>query len=96
MPFSRPRAKALFEALEPLSRQRDLRQQHERLPASAQGGGDGLEIDFSLPGAGDAVQQRDAAIALAGDQRIGRRALAGRELGSGAPAIGQGEDGGGR
>ena len=45
------------EAVEELGGQRDLRQEHQRLPARPQGLGDRLEIDFRLARAGDAFEQ---------------------------------------
>ena len=75
MPFGRPGAEALLEALEPLARQGDLGQQHQRLMPGAQRCGHGLEIDLGLARAGDAIQQGDAAIGQMGDQALGRRAL---------------------
>ena len=60
MPQRRRDAEAALEALQPLRGQRDLRQQHQRLPARRAGCGDRLEIDLGLARAGDAVEQRDA------------------------------------
>ena len=57
VPLGRPRAEAGGETVEELRRQRDLRQQHQRLPPGAQGRGDRLEIDFGLARAGDAFEQ---------------------------------------
>ncbi len=57
MPFGRPCAEALGEAVEKAVGERDLRQQDQRLLAAAQGFGDRLEIDLGLARAGDAVEQ---------------------------------------
>ena len=64
MPFQRPHAEALREAIEKLSGQRDLRHQDQRLLAAADDLGDRLEIDFGLARAGDAVEQRDVKAAI--------------------------------
>ena len=57
VPFGRPRAEARREAVEELGGERDLRQEHQRLPPLPQSLGDRLEIDFGLARAGDAVEQ---------------------------------------
>ncbi|MEY9106359.1 hypothetical protein ABH999_002555 [Bradyrhizobium yuanmingense] len=59
MPFDRPHAKTLREAIEELAGQRDLRHQDQRLLAAADHLGDRFEIDLGLARAGDAVEQRD-------------------------------------
>ncbi len=59
MPDRRIDAEALPEPVEPLRGQRDLRQQHQRLPAGGQRLGHRLEVDLGLARAGDAVEQRD-------------------------------------
>ena len=58
VPLGRPRAEARGEAVEELRGQRDLRQEHERLPPLPQGLRDRLEIDFGLARAGHAFEQR--------------------------------------
>ncbi len=77
MPFGRPHAEAGGEAVEPMRRQRDLRQQHQHLPSGRQRRRHRLEIDLGLAGAGDAVQQRGriAAIGDRVDQPVRRLAL---------------------
>ena len=60
MPFRRPHAEALGEAVEELRGERDLRHQDQRLPAAPDRFGHRLEIDLGLARAGDAVEQRDA------------------------------------
>ena len=92
MPFRRPRAETPFETLQPLSGQRDLRQQDEGLSPGAQGRCHRFEIDFGLARPGHTVEHGHAAFAGARDQRLGRRALVGREIGAGARAVGQAKD----
>jgi hypothetical protein len=77
MPFQRPHAEALREAVEELSGQRDLRHQDQRLLAAANGFRNRLEVDFGLARAGDAIEQCDmkAAIGRKGPHRIHGGAL---------------------
>ena len=82
MPFRRPHAEALREAVEELRRERDLRHQDQRLPAAPHGLGDRLEIDLVLPEPVTPSMQRDR-IAARRDgrpQRIGSLALRRREI----------------
>jgi hypothetical protein len=58
VPLHRPRSEARLDPVEELDRERDLRQEHQRLPAEAQRLGDRLEIDLGLPRAGHALQER--------------------------------------
>ena len=58
MPFGGLGAEALLAAGDEMAGQRDFGHEHERLLALRQCGGDRLEIDFGLAGAGDAVEQR--------------------------------------
>ena len=60
MPLGRPRAEAAGEAVEEGMGERDLGQQHHRLPPGAQRIGHGLEEHFGLAAAGDAIEQRHA------------------------------------
>ena len=73
MPFGGPRAKAGLDPRQEIRRQRNFRQQHQRLPPRPQAFGDRLQIDFRLARPGDALQQRGGIAALrhGGDQRIG-------------------------
>ena len=71
MPFQRPHAETLREAVEKLPGQRDLRHQDQRLPAAADDFGDRLEIDLGLARAGDAVEQRDVKAAVRGQRAHG-------------------------
>ena len=57
VPFRRPHAEAGGEAFQELHRQRDLRQQDQRLLVLAQRFGHRLEIDFGLARSRHAVQQ---------------------------------------
>ena len=60
-------AEAVVEAREPLGAERDLRQQHQHLPARPrERRGDRLEIDLGLARAGDAVEQRHRVAAAHG------------------------------
>ena len=79
MPFGRTAAETLFEAVEKLLRQRDLGQQDQHLAAAPQRFGHGLEIDFRLARAGDAVEQR---------RRKGVRGHRGDKCGGGFRLIG--------
>ena len=54
-------AEPRLEALDGLRRQGNFRHQHDRALALLQRVGDGLQINFRLAGAGDAVQQESAA-----------------------------------
>jgi hypothetical protein len=51
-------AEAAPEAVQPLRRQRNLRQQHQGLPPLPDAFGNGFQIDLGLAGARDAGQQR--------------------------------------
>ena len=57
MPLGRAGAETLLAAGNELIGERDLGHQHQHLLAACQRGGDGLEIDFGLARAGDAVEQ---------------------------------------
>ena len=48
VPLAGPRAEAALEAVEEAVGERDLGQEDQRLPAGAQGVGDGLEEDLGL------------------------------------------------
>ena len=50
---------ARFESLDRLRRERDFRDQDNRAFALLQGVGEGLQIDFGLAAAGDAVEEED-------------------------------------
>ena len=82
MPFRRPHAEALGEAVERLRGERDLRHQDQRLPLLADVLRHRLEIDFGLARAGDAVEQRHRGAALIDDgaQRIRRGQLREHEI----------------
>ena len=90
MPFRRPHAEALGEAVEELRGERDLRHQDQHLPAAPDDLGHRLEIDLGLARAGDAVDQRhrEAALPGAGAQRVGRLALGVGELGRAMVGVG--------
>ena len=60
MPLRRGGAKAFVKPLQPLRAERDLRQQHQDLPAGGERGGDRGEIGLGLARAGDAVEHGDA------------------------------------
>ena len=81
MPLRGPRAEAGREPVEELGGQRDLGQQHERLPALPQRLGDRLEIDLRLARAGDAFEQGggEGAGGDAGGEIVGRGPLVGVE-----------------
>ena len=84
MPDRRRDAEPPLEPLDPLRGQRDLRQEHERLPPLADALGDRVQIDLGLARTGHAVQQRDREDA-GGDgraQRRGRVPLLGRQRGA--------------
>ena len=83
MPFRRPHAEALSEAVEKLRGERDLRHQDQRLVLAADVLGHRLEINLGLAGAGDAVEQRHGVAALVdgGAQGIGGGELAEEEVG---------------
>ncbi len=66
VPLGRAGAEAGLDPVEELDRERDLRQEHQRLTALRQRLGDGLEVDLGLARAGDAVQQRRR-VAAGGD-----------------------------
>jgi hypothetical protein len=59
VPFRRPRAEAGGEALQEIGRKRDLRHEHQDLPARLERRRHRLEIDLGLAGAGHAVKQGD-------------------------------------
>ena len=61
--------KARRDAALELRRQRDFRNQHQRLAATRQHGGDGAQIDFGLAAAGNAVQQHRVKASGRGDDR---------------------------
>ena len=75
MPFRRPRAEARGEAVEERAGQRDLGQQHQRLPAAAERLGDRLEIDLGLSRSGHAVEERDREAAARRVDQGGSRLL---------------------
>ena len=81
MPLARARAEAGGETVEELGGQRDLGQQHERLPPLPQRLGDRLEIDLRLARAGDALEQGggEGAGGDAGGEIVGRGLLVGVE-----------------
>ena len=66
VPFQRPHAETMREAVEELSGQRDLRHQDQRLLAPPDDFGNGLEIHFGLAGTGNAVEQGDMEAAVGG------------------------------
>jgi hypothetical protein len=71
VPFQRPHAKALREAVEELSGQRDLRHQDQRLLAAPDDLRDGLEIDLGLARTRDAIEQRDMETAVGRERAHG-------------------------
>ena len=77
MPHRRRHAEPRVEAVQPLRRQRDLRQQHQRLAALRHALGDGFEVDLGLAGPGYAVQQGDAEAAAGDGAAQAARALSG-------------------
>ncbi len=81
MPLRGSRAEAGRETVEELGGQRDLGQEHERLPALPQRLGDRLEIDLRLARAGDAFEQGggEGAGGDAGGEIVGRGPLVGVE-----------------
>ncbi len=81
MPFRRPHAEAAHETVERLDAERDLRQQHQRLPSRLERRRDRLKIDFGLAGSGDAVEERHRELRAPdrADQRVGGLGLLGRE-----------------
>ena len=81
MPLRGPRAETGREPVEELSGQRDLGQEHQRLPAQPQRLGDRLEIDLRLARAGDAFEQGggEGAGGDAGGEIVGRGPLVGVE-----------------
>ncbi len=90
-------AEAGGEAIEELRRERDFRQQDERLAAGLQAGGDGFEVGFGFARAGDAVEQGDAE-GVGGDSLAelgGDFGLFRREGGRGVGGIGDREGAGG-
>ena len=95
MPFGRPPAEAGREPVEELGRQRNFRQEHERLPALPKRLGDGLEIDFRLARSGHAFEQRrgEGALRDAGGEIARRGALVGIERARAEVRIERGGDG---
>lgn len=92
MPLRRLDAETAAEALQPLRRQGDFRQQHQGLPPGGQAGGDGLEINLGLARAGDAVNDGNGKAARHRlTQMIRRRLLTRRQAGTGMIGIGAGE-----
>ena len=77
MPFQRTHAETLRKTVEELPSQRNLRHQDQRLLAAADDFRDGLEIDFGLARAGDAINQRhrEAAVADAAAQCVGASSM---------------------
>ena len=57
MPFRGPLAKACFDPVQKLARQRDLWQQHQGLPPGPQASGDSLQINLGLARPGHTFQQ---------------------------------------
>ena len=90
MPFGRPHAEALREAVEELRGERNLGHQDQRLAALADRLGDRLEIDLGLARARDAVEQvdREAALLDRAAQDVGRHALRAGQLGLAITRIG--------
>ena len=91
MPDRRGDAEALGEALQPLRRERDFRQQHQRLPPLCDAGDDGLEIHLGLAGAGHSVEQGHGECPP-GDgvtKRLAGRVLLGREHWAGMGRVGR-------
>ena len=71
MPFGGPGAKTGLDPRQEFGRQRDFRQQDQRLPPVAQTFGHSLQIDLGLAGPGDPLQQGGAVIALCDGGRQG-------------------------
>ena len=71
MPFGWLGAEALLAAGDEMTGERDLGHEHKRLLALRQGGGDRLEIDLGLAGAGDAVEQRHGEAVLHIGEELG-------------------------
>ena len=91
MPLAGPRPEARREALEEPGGERDLRDEHQHLPALAERFGNRLEIDLGLARAGDAVEEGHRV--AAGDRRFAedlrRRGLLGVEHGRGVVDVGR-------
>ena len=81
VPLRGPGAEARLDPVEELDRERDLGQEHQRLPPAPQRLGDRLEIDLGLPRPGDPLEQRRriAPRPHRRAQRLGRRALRRRQ-----------------
>ena len=77
VPLRRAVAEPGGESVEERAGQRDLGQQHQRLPPLPQRLGDRLEIDLRLAGAGDALEQRrrKGPVGDAGGEVVGGRLL---------------------
>jgi len=75
MPFGGARAEARLHPRQEFRRQRDLGQQHQRLPAHREAFGHRLQIHLGLARAGDALQERCAIAAAAQRRAQPRRAL---------------------
>ena len=90
VPDGRRSAEARAKACEPLGAERDLRQQHQHLMARIECGGDGLEIDLRLAGAGHAVEHGDREFPRGdgGPQRLGGARLRGGQDRAGAVRVG--------
>src|ERR1700756_1116986 len=81
MPFGRPCAKSSREPIEELCGERNLRQQHKRLPFLPQSLRDRLEINLGLSRPGHALEQggRECAVCHEADEITGCGALVGVE-----------------
>jgi len=92
VPFDRHAAETRFEAAHELIGERDLRQHDDGLFAVLQRPRHRLEINFRLPRAGDAVEQRRREIPRIHrrPQRVHRRRLLRNELGHAVKRIGNG------
>ena len=90
MPLRRRRRQSGRETAEPLRAERDLRQQHQHLPAGGERRGDRGEIGLGLARAGDAVEHGDAKPARLDpvDEAARRERLVGRQQRAGATPIG--------
>src|SRR5690606_26560941 len=83
MPDDRRRAEALLETPQEGFRQRDFRQQDQRLPLVPEALRDGLEIDLGLAGSGYPVEQEgsEASTLHRGGEAFGNFALVGSQFG---------------